>query len=148
MPARQLFVDAYVQQTGLPPQGAKLEKQLLWIKRFYRGSIIYPIGWNKMTESVLTSLGQDNDLDGVKRRLDSLGKQISIEWSQDNSIAKISSSNIATWGAALRKAVKNNQQLDFIAKVENDVNDLISGKLDGSDINQDRYYGVEDFDDF
>ena len=148
VPDRQLFVNAYKQQTGLPAIGSALEKHLLWVKRFYKGSVIYPVGWNKMTEMLLDSLEENNDFPDAKQRIDALGKRICIEWAQDNSIAKIRSSNIAVWGAALRKAVKNQQQKSSIEKVERDVEALISGQLTSKEINQARYYPTEDYDDF
>lgn len=148
IPDRQLFVSAYEQQTGLPGNGPALEKHLVWVKRFYKGSVIYPIGWNKMTEMLLQSLKEGTDFPDAEQRLEVLGKRICIEWAQENHIAKIRSANIAVWGTALRKAVKNKQQKLLIEKVEDDVEALISGQLNTKEISLERYYETEDYDDF
>jgi len=150
VPDRRIFVTAYQNQIGevVDDGDIALEKHLVWVKRFYQGSIIYPIGWNRMTEMVLDSLDESHNFPDAEQRIAALGKRICIEWAQDNRIAKIRSSNIAVWGAALRKSVNNNQQKAFIELVEKDVEALIAGELDSKQINQDRYYPEEDIDDF
>lgn len=150
VPDRRIFIAAYQEQTGqaVVDGNIALEKHLVWVKRFYQGSLIYPIGWNRMTEMVLESLDKSDDFAGTEQRIAKLGQRICIEWAQDNRIAKIRSSNIAVWGAALRKSVDSNQQKSFIELVEKDVEALIAGELNSRQIRQERYYPEEDFDDF
>jgi len=77
-----------------------------------------------------------------------LGIDIANEWAQDNVVRKINSSNVATWGSALRTSAETNDQSSFISDVERDVQLLLSGKLEPSEINYERYYPAEDYDDF
>jgi len=146
IPARNLFIEAYNEQVANNTNDTKLETHLQWIKRFYHGSLIYPIGWNDMIDMLVTSL--DRDQVSATKRLQDLGFRISVEWAQSNKHRKINSSNIATWGNALRTSVKREQQLEFLGLVEKDVDDLIAGKINAKEITEDRYYPPEDFDDF
>lgn len=150
IPDRSIFVDAYKKQKSEGNNDNNIETHLLWIKRFYRGSIIYPIGWNDMTNMVVDSIddSQSELKQSAQKRLDILGEKIAIEWAQSNNSRNINSSNIATWGSALRTSVKRKQQFDFLDKVEKDVDDLIERTLSMKAIKRERYYPPEDFDDF
>ena len=152
VPDKNIFVQAFEQQhaantTSTLPE-KKLQQQLFWVMRFYRGNAFYPVGWNSMTKMVLDSIDDTSQVATTTIRIAELGKRICIEWAQDNRIAKISTANIIVWSNALRKAVQNNQQLWFLSQAEQDVEDLIAGRLHKHDIKLSRYYGEEDFDDF
>ena len=136
----------------LAPEDPKFESKvgayLVWIKRFYTGSIIYPLGWLEMTHLLLDSIEEPDERQEAADRLYELGRTIATEWAQDNSVSKIKSANIAAWGSALRTAADNNQQLEFIGKVEDDVAALLSGRLKSDAISRERYYPPEDYDNF
>ncbi len=150
IPPKAYFVE--VGRDLIGPDSNNLERQLnsylLWIKRFYQGSIIYPLGWNEMTDTLVASLGEPADPIEVRQRMYELGRKISAEWAQDDKKRKINSANVAAWGSALRTAVEYKQQVRFIEQVERDVDDLLSGKIDSSEISRARYYPAEDYDDF
>lgn len=148
MPERAIFVTAYEQQKAAGIKLHSLTKHLKWIKRFYRGSIIYPIGWNQMTDSVLDTLDPKLDKDAFAERMDRLGKLICIEWAQHDKRRKINSSAIAAWGNSLRTAVDKGEQEEFITKVENDVAALLRGEITHDRIVRERYYPPEDYDNF
>lgn len=148
MPARNIFVKTYHEQYAAGTNDNSLENHLKWVKRFYQGSIIYPIGWNQMTESVLASVDSISRKIGIRPRLRELGLKICIEWAQKNDVRKINSSAVAAWGNALRTAAVNNQQELFISRVEADVAALLDGKLDTAQITRERYYPAEDYDNF
>jgi len=148
LPDRQLFVDAHNESINAGEKVIKIEPHLVWIKRFYQGTILYPFGWNKMTELVLESLTNKNDKNNVKPRLLKLGLDISREWAKDNKVRKINSSNIAIWGGTLRTAAKQGTQLSFLAQVEQDVAAMLRGELSVKEISRTRYLPPEDFDDF
>ena len=101
-----------------------------------------------MTDLVLTSLADPDSQTEAANRLYDLGKAIATDWAQDNRISKIKSANIATWGSALRTAAENNQQLEFIGRVERDVAAILSGELSSDAISSERYYPTEDYDNF
>jgi len=149
LPPKSVFVDAYNKQVQMGTNDGKLKAHLFWIKRFYRGAVVY-IGWNDMTEMVLDSLNGESQekLNKTRERLDKLGKKIVIEWAQHNDHRNINSASIATWGNALRTSVKRNETFWFLDQVEKDVDALINHKLDLNNIKRERYYPPENFDDF
>lgn len=149
IPPKSFFVSNYNKQVKLGTNDASLNTHLFWIKRFYKGAVVY-IGWNEMTEMVLNSLHDApiEKQEDTRKRFYVLGKKISIEWAQDNKHRNINSANIATWGNALRTSVKQNELFWFLDLVEKDVDALINHKLDMKVINRERYYPPEDFDDF
>jgi len=148
LPPRTLFEESWEQQRNAGTNSLPLNQHLVWIVRFYQGSILYPIGWNDMTESVLASLDSEQLKKRIATRLYDLGVDISIEWAQDNSKRKIDSNAVAVWGNALRTAVENKEQELFIGKIEKDVADLLGGKLNKREISRDRYYPPQDYDNF
>jgi hypothetical protein len=77
-----------------------------------------------------------------------LGIRISLEWAKSNLDRKIHSPNIAVWGQSLSTSAERGEQLNFIEKVEKDVDDLLSGELDHQQISNERYYKIEDYDNF
>lgn len=73
-----------------------------WVKRFYEGQRFPPIsGWS------------DRERDLVKRApqhqgaIESLGRMIASEWSKDNSVRKVSTSDLQTWGKRFGDAAKD-----------------------------------------
>jgi len=148
IPDRAIFVDNFLDRTNPDATARDIERHLVWIKRFYHGSIIYPLGWNEMIMKVVNSLDHNTDRVLAKQQLDDLGLKISLEWSLKNNMRNITSSNIATWGSALRTSVERKEQLVFIEKVEQDVNQLLSGHLSSKQISRERYYPPEDYDNF
>lgn len=147
VPERAYFVKAFHAQYRNHSRSA-LNRHLTWIKRFYHGTVIYPLGWNRMTEQLMDSLNLPAARAEAKQRLHELGKSVSVEWAQDNSVRKINSANIATWGNALRTSAELGEQLEFIGRVEQDVEKLLNGTLHKSDIQYERYYPAQDIDNF
>ena len=148
IPHRKLFVDAFNRQQAANNAHENLASHLRWIKRFYHGTVVYPMGWNRMTEILLNMVEPAEQHEKIKTRMHELGIRISIEWAQDNSVRKINSMAVATWGDALRTASELNQQSKFITKVEQDVEALINDRLELKQIKRERYYPPEDYDNF
>jgi hypothetical protein len=148
MPPRQIFVDAYKTQYAAGKITNSLDNHLMWITRFYQGSILYPIGWNEMSNSLLGSIDTPERRDAMRARLRQLGITICIEWAQSNENRKIDSSAVAAWGSSLRTAAEQEEQEFFISQVEDDVAALLSGDLDTEKITRERYYPAEDYDNF
>lgn len=148
IPSRSFFVDIYHQTTDPNPSQAMLERHLTWIKRFYQGSMLYPLGWNRMTEMLVASLRTEAEKKEAGDRLYQLGKRISVEWAQDNHVRNIDSANVAIWGNALKTSAERKEQMEFIGRVEQDVEDLIARQLEPSEITRERYYPPDDYDNF
>ena len=148
IPARSIFIDAYNEQAAAGINNEPLESHLGWIIKFYKGSVLYPMGWNNMIELLVNSLDNTKDQASAQWRLEQLGQEICIEWAQTNAARNIDSANIAVWGSALRSSVERGEQFAFIDKVEADAKDLIARKLNPRDISTERYYPPEDYDSF
>jgi len=148
IPAKSLFVDAFIEQQANNTNSDNLNNHLAWIKRFYQGSFIYSLGWNRMTEILIDTIQNAEQHANIKKRMYDLGLTICIEWAQDNSSRKIDSKAIAVWGNALRTASELNQQSYFVKQVENDVVMLLNGSLNKKQIFRERYYPTEDYDNF
>jgi len=149
VPERKIFVDGYLKNRGLTKAEPKvLNAHLVWVVRFYQGTVLYPNGWNNVSNRFLNSIKETKDRDAMATRLYTLGIDIANEWAQDNVVRKINSSNVATWGSALRTSAETNDQNEFISAVERDVDLLLKGSLKPSEIKYERYYPEEDYDDF
>jgi len=149
MPERQLFVSGYLMKRNLSSvSDEQIEYHLGWVKKFYQGTTLYPNGWLRASSRDINSI-QNTDLrKQVSDRMVDLGVDIANEWAQENGVRKINSTNIATWGSAMRTAATRNEQLEFLKKVEKDVQSLVSGELLSKSIDYDRYFTDESFDDF
>lgn len=148
IPDRSIFVNAWKKQSKAGTNDNSLDNHLLWVIRFYEGSVLYPIGWNDMSNSLLDSLNSQSERDAMRRRLQALGETICIEWAQNNADRKINSSAIAVWGNALRTSAERNEQDSFVSRVEADVIALLEGNLHYSQIVRERYYPPDDYDNF
>lgn len=149
LPDRQIFVDGFLQKRNLTEADPQiLEAHLIWVKRFYQGTILYPNGWNKATSRFLETVKQDRDRSELRRRMRQLGIAIACEWAQDNGTRNIDSTNVAVWGSALREAASLNDHKAYISKVEEDVAKLITGKMHRTEIEFERYYPELDYDNF
>lgn len=101
-----------------------------------------------MSELLVESLPKEDERQEAAARLANLGERISVEWAQDNHVRNIDSSNVAIWGNALKTSAEKMEQLEFISQVEQDVEDLIARRLDPSEIQRERYYPPDDYDNF
>lgn len=148
LPARQIFIENCKNNSNSCSTRDKTEEYLIWVKRFYYGSVLYPSGWNEMTELLTSSLQNSGDKTIVRDRLDKLGLVIVFEWAKENSERLINSQLLATWGSALRSSAERNEQIEFITRIDNDVNSILSGSLMPEEIIFERYYPTEDYDNF
>lgn len=148
MPDRDIFVQSWAAQNEAGKNDNSIENHLLWVRRFYEGSLLSPIGWTSMSERVVGSLSNEQDQEFMHRRLFDLGIDICTEWAQNSDVRKINTANVAVWGGAIRTAIEQNEQFEYLSLIETDVNALIDGTLMSSQISRERYYPAEDFDDF
>lgn len=149
IPDRKIFVKAYQQKRNTDKVDDKtINAHLGWIVRFYQGTVIYPNGWNRVSQLFLDSIADDERRTLMQVRLEKLGIEIANEWAQDNAIRNINSNNMITWGSALRTAAEQGDQENFVSQVEADVKNLVARKLAPKEINYERYYPEQDYDDF
>lgn len=149
LPDRQIFVDQFLSNRQIESADEKaIDAHLVWIVRFYQGTVLYPNGWNRTSERFLATIDSEQEKQAMTTRLRALGILIANEWAQDNDVRLINSTNVATWGSALRTAAERDDQENYIAKVESDVKALIDGTVKSSEISYERYYQAEDYDNF
>jgi hypothetical protein len=149
LPDRKIFVDAFLdnrQMSFAEPEA--IEAHLVWIVRFYQGTVLYPNGWNRVSERFLASINERKAKKKMAKRIRALGILIANEWSQDNDIRRINSTHVATWGSALRTAAERGDQDGYVTKVESDAQALIDNRLESKEIDYERYYPTEDYDNF
>lgn len=149
IPKRSIFVKDFLKKKNLKKaDSAILDDHLIWVIRFYHGTVIYPNGWNRASKMLLASVDDEKTKKIVSKKISKLGIRIVNEWAQDNVDRNINSANIATWGSALKTSADRNDQIGFLNKIEADVEDLISRKLSTNDISYSRYYPEDDYDSF
>jgi hypothetical protein len=145
LPDRLVFERAWTQDRANGMVQSE-EEYLLWVRRFYEGFNTVP-GWLEMSAQV-----QDRvDAETAAReapKLVNLGMRISREWAKDNAVRSIDSAAVAAWRGALLEAMYQNDLPGFLNRLDADVSGLIAGRLEGDVISLQRYYAVEDFDDF
>ena len=147
IPPQSIFVESCKNNNGCTTQD-QTKDHLVWIKRFYLGSILYPTGWNEISDRLLATLDNQAIIPSTTERLDNLGLEIVTEWAKDNRVRLIDSKLLSIWGNALAASAENNEQIEFITQIENDVEQILNGTLKAEEISSDRYYTVEDYDNF
>ncbi|MFQ3244647.1 MAG: hypothetical protein ACI9SP_001278 [Arenicella sp.] len=149
LPDRKIFVKAFLENRQISTaEPEALEAHLVWIVRFHQGTILYPNGWNRVSERFLASIDNQKDKQRMAKRIRALGILIANEWSQDNDIRRINNTHVATWGSALRTSAERADQSEYITKVESDVKALIDSSLESDEIDYERYYPSDDYDSF
>lgn len=149
IPQQQLFIRAYEGDLQNQPRQSQQE-YLEWILSFYKGSLVYQDGWLDIEAMVLLNAAT-KDRQALHTGLAQLGLIIATEWAKDNEIRLIDSQMLALWGSILQLATSTEQQVLSINTIEQDVMDLLSGGLQGEDIQESRYaatLGIDLFGDF
>ncbi len=144
LPPRAYFLNQY-QQDVTNKNIQSQEEYLSWIVRFYKGSELYPNGWNNITHDILLKLKNTPTADNIQAKLDQLGLLISEEWAKINKTRIINSLHVSVWGNALLKSLELNETLQLIDRVASDVDDLLARKIPAEVIAAERYY-VQDED--
>jgi len=141
LPPRTVFVDGFYHKRDIESTDSqRLNAHLGWIVKFYRGTLLYPQGWNRVSELFLADIKDQATRDELKRRVYKLGIEIANEWAQDNNIRLINNQNMIVWGNGLKAATARMQHRQFIEQVEVDVKLLLAEKLHSSQIKFERYY--------
>jgi hypothetical protein len=149
IPTRKIFVAEFLNNRQLKVADPQvIEAHLIWIVRFYQGTVLYPNGWNNISERFIASIDKPKDKKKMAKRVRALGILIANEWAQDNNVRRINNTHVSTWGSALRTSAERSDQSEYISKVEYDAKGLIDGSLEANQINYQRYYPSEDYDSF
>lgn len=140
-PSQQQFLDAWLADEQNQDLQTAAE-YLAWVARFYRGYNLIP-GWANISDRVIAEVpGEEREQ--VSARMRVLGAELSGEWAKDNSLRRINTRMIAVWRDAFTEAMGQDEVLDFLARLEGDVQLLLGGSLESEAIAYERYY-EEDF---
>jgi len=114
------------------------EEYLEWILSFYEGNLAYPSGWLGVEAIVLNSISTE-EARPMARQLSQLGYSIGAEWAKHNRLRLIDSRMLALWGSALQMAENIQHQTQSIELISTDVEEILSGRMSKSDIDEARY---------
>ncbi len=112
---------------------------LEWVVRFYKGWKLYQDGWHSTTQDVLYGVDEGARRVRMKKKMAALGKLISGEWAKNSNGRRIRSRELSVWGQALVKSMDRGSEEQLIDRISHDVNALLSGRLDPTEIDLQRY---------
>ena len=138
LPARTYFEAQYRGD----PKNARIQSEenyLLWVRRFYLGSDLYPYGFRDIETLVLDDSMADNAR--LAGKLKRLGRSIAGDWAKHRSAKRLTTVMLSIWGSAIQAAVSAGRSEAVIDLVSADVRDLLSGRLPPAAIAAARYGG-------
>lgn len=139
LPPSQHFVSAY----ELDPVNAQIQSQrtyLYWVRSFYEGTLLYPIGWNQITSDILAETSEVSLIEVRRQQLYKLGQEIATEWAKDTQVNLVENSHLAVWSVAASRAVEEDNVQETLSKIQEDVRLLLSLELTADEITADRYH--------
>ncbi|MEO0438755.1 MAG: hypothetical protein AAF098_17810 [Pseudomonadota bacterium] len=139
LPPSQHFLDAYQGDE----ENAEIQSQktyLYWVRSFYEGTFLYPIGWNQITEDILAETEGEQRLEARKQTLFDLGQDIATEWAKDTKVNLVENAHLAVWSVAATRAVEEDNVDETLARIQQDVESLMLLELSAEDITADRYH--------
>lgn len=78
-----------------------------WVRSFYEGKRFPPVaGWNDRQKDLLKTAPQSKGL------IEEVGRLLASEWAKDNSVRKVSTGDLQTWGKRFSDAAKTPATLD------------------------------------
>lgn len=114
-------------------------KYLEWVVRFYNGWKLHQDGWHATTRDVLHGIEDGADKQRLRRKMAHLGRMISGEWAKNSRSRRIRSQQLSVWGQALLDSIERGDEETLIDQVTHDVEALLSGDLDPTEITLARY---------
>jgi hypothetical protein len=91
-----------------------------WVQRFYAGQSFPPVaGWKKREEELTRQHAARPDVVDAVRRV---GRTLAAEWAKDNSVRKVSTSDLQAWGKRFGDAARDaDALLATLRSVEDEV---------------------------
>lgn len=146
LPPVSFFAAVYAQDAA--NAGAQtVDEYLYWVRNFYEGNLLYPRGWNSITEDILAETQGASKLELRREELFRLGQKIAAEWAKDTSVNLVENAHLAVWGIAAGRAVDEDNVDETLAMISEDVDLLITQDLGPDAITAGRYH-PQDEDDF
>lgn len=138
LPEREYYVALYEEDKG--NQGVQTQDEYLkWVIRFYRGWALSPYSWDWLVSNALEQAAP-GDREQLGELLASIGWRVSGEWAKDSKYRNINSSNLMTWGDALKLALRRGEYMDLVQRISVDVDSMLAYELHADAISFDRYF--------
>ena len=102
----QTYAEEQFISSGSVDQLSAEEKE--WFDVFQNGTI-FTRGWQEITEDILSTTPPELR-EKQQVALEKLGRKIGYEWSKDNSVRKIDTKMLQTWGRLLQDTAGENPQ--------------------------------------
>lgn len=96
-----------------------------WYDKFQNGLLFFD-GWQQISSDILACLPPE-EKGGARFLLKTIGVKIGTEWSRDNSIRKIDTDQLQSWGKRLKKARKESVTLvaDTLKRIASEVDAIL-----------------------
>jgi hypothetical protein len=95
-----------------------------WVRQFYEGNL-FSQGWTRQSETLTAKVRDAGAKNKLRASLDDLGRIVAGEWSKDNSVRRINTNDLSSYGQRLQNAAKRDDgtgqairtEMDAIRKV-------------------------------
>lgn len=78
-----------------------------WVRTFYEGKTFPPVpGWKSREKDILSKMPSARQGE-VSAALAKAGQLLAAEWAKDNSVRRVSTSDLQTWGRRFSDAAKD-----------------------------------------
>lgn len=91
-----------------------------WVRVFYEGKRFPPVaGWNDRQKEILSKMHVGAH-EHAHRHLARAGRVLAAEWAKDNSVRKVSTSDLQAWGKRFSDATKDVATLEAALRAVED----------------------------
>lgn len=139
MPPIRHFVSVYRSEPALQGEQS-LQEYLQWVVSFYRGSTLFPRGWNDLVADQMAESGPGEEASRRRAQLYRLGRDMAAEWAKANGVRRVDTSDLAVWGQATERAIEEGNIDATLDRIEDDLRSLLAGTLDPATITASRYH--------
>lgn len=102
------------------------EEEKKWYLKFQQGLMFFD-GWQEISEEILTAVPSEDHTD-TGFLLKTIGVKIGTEWCKDNSVRKIHTDDLRSWGKRLRKVKDETPAfvVDTLEAIGSEVDDILT----------------------
>lgn len=136
-PAQRQFLQVYeldAVNRAVQPR----EEYLNWVKQFYDGSDIYPLGWAELEQVFLDEFDPPVQA-RTAEELQRLGGKLAADWAKHNNLRSITSAMLLIWLQVIQEAIESGLGLAALELIEQDVDALLDGRLPPQAVGVERY---------
>jgi len=139
LPPANIFIDEY--KKDLENQtGQSIENYLMWVKRFYKGWVVYDRGWLTMSAELKDRIKDPSKDKKAQEKIYQIGLLIAPEWAKEKESRYIKTNAVAAWGDSLLESLSRGESLELMDSVIKDIMLLEKGHLRPDAIDIERYF--------